>query len=206
MALLEVFADVSCPFAHAGLRRFVDERVARGLSEPVLAVRAWPLELVNGRPMTGASLVEKIASLREQVAPGRFAGFDPATFPTTTLPALAGEAAARRHSDGTGEWFSLTIREALFEHGADVGDPQMIDALLAEAGAGPVLPADSDAVLASHREGLARNVKGSPHFFVGTEGYFCPSLDISHDEEGYDISFDLEGFATFIEAALAPAA
>ena len=87
-----------------------------------------------------------------------------------------------------------------------MGDPQLIDALLAEAGAGPVLPADSDAVLASHREGLARNVKGSPHFFVGTEGYFCPSLDISHDEEGYDISFDLEGFATFIEAALAPAA
>jgi 2-hydroxychromene-2-carboxylate isomerase len=204
MALLEVFADVSCPFAHVGLRRFVDERLARGLSGPVLAVRAWPLELVNGKAMTGESLVEKVASLREQVAPGRFAGFDPASFPTTTLPAMAGEAAARRHSDETGEWFSLAIRDALFERGEDVGDAAVVDAVLAEAGAGPVLPADADAVLASHREGLARNVKGSPHFFVGTAGFFCPSLDISHDDEGYDISFDLEGFARFLDAALEP--
>lgn len=206
MALLEVFADVSCPFAHAGLRRFVDERAARGLSDPVLAVRAWPLEVVNGKPMTGESLVGKIASLREQVTPGRFAEFDPSTFPTTTLPAMAGEVAARRHSDETGEWFSLAVREALFEHGRDVGDPTVIASMLKEGGAGPVLTADSDAVLASHREGVARNVKGSPHFFVGTEGFFCPSLDISHDDEGYDISFDLEGFATFLDAALDPAA
>lgn len=200
-----MFADVSCPFAHAGLRRFVDERQARGLTRPVLAVRSWPLELVNGTPMTGESLVEKIASLREQVVPGRFAGFDPAAFPTTTLPAMAGEVAARRKGDETGERFSLAIRDALFEHGRDVGDAQVVDAVLSDVGAGPVLPADSDAVLASHREGIARHVKGSPHFFVGTEGFFCPSLDISHDDEGYDISFDLEGFATFVETALAPA-
>ena len=206
MELLEVFADVSCPFAHVGLRRFVDERADRGLVEPVLSVRAWPLELVNGSPMTGESLVGKIGSLREQVAPGRFAGFDPAEFPTTTLPALAGEVAARRHSDETGERFSLAIRDALFERGMDVGDIEVVDALLTEVGAGPVLPADSDAVLASHREGLVRQVKGSPHFFVGTEGFFCPSLDISHDDDGYDISFDLAGFAAFLEAALQPAA
>ena len=172
----------------------------------MLAVRAWPLELVNGQALTGASLVEKIRSLREQVAPGRFAGFDPAAFPTTTLPAMAGEVAARRHSDETGERFSLAIREALFEHGLDVGDLAVVETVLEEAGAGPILPADSDAVLASHREGLARNVQGSPHFFIGTNGFFCPSLDISHDDEGYDISFDLEGFATFLEAALHPAA
>jgi 2-hydroxychromene-2-carboxylate isomerase len=204
MELLPVFADVSCPFAHVGLRRFVDERTARGLTQPVLSVRAWPLELVNGTAMTGASLVEKIASLREQVAPDRFAGFDPAAFPTTTLPAMAGEVAARRLGDETGERFSLAIRDALFEGGVDVGDAAVVEELLTEVGAGPVLPADSDAVLASHREGLARQVKGSPHFFVGTEGFFCPSLDISHDDHGYDISFDLAGFTAFLEAALGP--
>ncbi|MDQ2650625.1 MAG: DsbA family protein [Actinomycetota bacterium] len=205
MELLPVFADVSCPFAHVGLRRFVDERTARGLGGPVLSVRAWPLELVNGKPMAGESLIEKIAALREEVAPGRFAGFDPAAFPATTLPAMAGEVAARRHGDETGERFSLAIRDALFERGLDVGDPVVVDALLTDVGAGPVLPADADAVLASHREGLARQVKGSPHFFVGTEGFFCPSLDISHDDEGYDISFDFEGFTAFLEAALEPA-
>ena len=49
------------------------------------------------------------------------------------------------------------------------------------------------------RQGLAT-------LFVGTEGYFCPSLDSSHDEEGYNIWFDLEGFATIIEADTSPAA
>ncbi len=204
MRLLEVFADVSCPFAHVGLRRFVDERAARGLAAPLLSVRAWPLEIVNGTPMTGESLVPKIAALREQVSPGRFAGFDPARFPATTLPAMAGEVAARRHSDETGERFSLAIRDALFEDGRDVGDQDVVNALLDEHGAGPLLAADAAAVVASHRDGTARGVKGSPQFFVGSAGFFCPSLDIAHDAEGYDISFDLAGFATFLDAALDP--
>lgn len=202
MRLLEVFADVSCPFAHVGLRRFVEARSERGLDEPLLAVRAWPLELVNGEPLKGESLVPKVSALREEVAPGRFAAFDPGSFPSSTLPAMAGEAAARRNGDETAERFSLAIRDALFEHGLDVSDPDVVDGLLRNLGAGGVLPEDADAVLASHREGMARGVKGSPHFFVGTDGFFCPSLDIAHDEGGYDVSFDQGGFADFLDAAL----
>jgi 2-hydroxychromene-2-carboxylate isomerase len=201
---IEVVADVSCPFAHVGLRRFVDEREARGLEGPLVSVRSWPLELVNGSAMTGDSLVEKIAALRRQVAPERFAGFDPARFPATTLPSMAGEVAARRHSDKAGERFSLAVRDALFEGGEDIGDPERIDELLERCKVGPVLPSDTEAVLASYREGMARGVMGSPHFFVGTSGFFCPSLNIAHDEGGYDIAFDIEGFTTFLDAAFAP--
>lgn len=180
----------------------MDERDARGLDRPLLSVRAWPLELVNGSPMTGESLVQKIVALREQVAPGRFAGFDADRFPTTTLPAMAGEAASQRHSPEVGEMFSLAIRDALFEHGQDVGDLDVVNNVLRGLGAGPVLPADSDNVLAAHREGITRGVKGSPQFFVGTEQFLCPSLDIAHDADGYDISFDADGFAAFLDAAL----
>jgi hypothetical protein len=48
--LVEVFADVGCPFAHVGLRRFVERRDELGRDDVVLWVRAWPLELVNARP------------------------------------------------------------------------------------------------------------------------------------------------------------
>lgn len=199
---MEVFADVSCPFAHVGLRHFVDARKARGLDAPVLAVRGWPLEAVNGSALTGAALAPKVRALQSQVAPGRFAGFDAARFPTTTLAAMAGEAAARRLGNEVGEAFSLVIRDALFEHGRDVGDPATVNALLADFDIEPVQPRDFNEVTTSYREGQARGVKGSPHFFVGTEDFFCPSLDIDHDDDGYTIAFDIEGFTEFVNLAL----
>jgi hypothetical protein len=83
-----------------------------------------------------------------------------------------------------------------------VGDTEVVNDVLSGLGAGRVRSEDVDAVLASHREGTTRGVKGSPQFFVGTDGYFCPSLDIVHEDGGYDISFDVEGFRSFLDAAL----
>src|SRR5206468_3084962 len=51
-AVIEVFADVRCPFTHVGLTRFVARRHELGRREPRLRVRAWPLELVNGEPLS----------------------------------------------------------------------------------------------------------------------------------------------------------
>lgn len=107
MRTIDVFADVACPFAHAGLRRFVALRAERGLIEPVLRVHAWPLELVNDKPHDGASVPPKIAALREEVAPDAFRSFEPSVFPSTSLPAMAAEAAAYRVSPQLGEAFSL---------------------------------------------------------------------------------------------------
>ena len=51
MKTVEVFADVLCPFTHVGLHTLSDRRGERGLDEPRLRIRAWPLELINGRPL-----------------------------------------------------------------------------------------------------------------------------------------------------------
>ncbi len=43
------------------------------------------------------------------------------------------------------------------------------------------------AVRTDWERGKARGVQGSPHFFVANQGWFCPSLDISHSGGRFDI-------------------
>src|SRR5689334_1102988 len=105
---VEVFADIVCPFTHVGLRRFVEARAARP-SAVRLRVRAWPLEWVNGRPLSPETAAREIDSLRELVAPDLFAGFDPSSFPTTSVPAFGLVAAAYVIGDPTGEAVSLAV-------------------------------------------------------------------------------------------------
>jgi 2-hydroxychromene-2-carboxylate isomerase len=195
---LEVFADVACPFAHASLARFHAFREQRGLALPVLRVRAWPLEIINSQPFDGASLVPKIDALRIEVATDRFGGFDPDTFPATSLPAMISEAAAYRTDVTLGERFSLAVRRALFDDGEDVSDPEVLRRLRDECGVDAPISADEAAVHADLVEGKKRGVDGSPHFFTPDGDFFCPSLEIEHDESGYDVSFDATGFNEFI--------
>ena len=72
--MIEVFADISCAFTYVGLLRVIEERDTRGSTEPIHA-KAWPLELVNGIPLSGALVAEKVHALRAHVAPDLFAGF-----------------------------------------------------------------------------------------------------------------------------------
>ena len=81
MALVEVFADVACPFTHVGLRRLVARRAALGRDDVVLRVRAWPLELVNGRPLAADAVAEEVVELTASVAPGS----SPASTPPASL-------------------------------------------------------------------------------------------------------------------------
>jgi 2-hydroxychromene-2-carboxylate isomerase len=200
MQMLEVFAEIACPFAHAGLAQFRAFREQRGLAAPRLRVRAWPLELVNAEPFDGATLAPKVEALRADVATDRFAGFDPDRFPTTSLPALISEAAAYRAGDDVGERFSLAVRRALFDDGEDVSDPDVLRRLRAAYGVDEPNDDDEAAVHADYAEGQRRGVIGSPHFFTPDGSFFCPSLRIEHDDAGYDISFDRAGFERFIEA------
>src|SRR5690348_5100333 len=85
--VVEVFADIRCPFTHVGLRRLVEMRRKSG-ADFVLRVRAWPLELVNGEPLDPDFIAEEVEELQEQVAPDLFRGFDVAKFPGSSLPAL----------------------------------------------------------------------------------------------------------------------
>ncbi|GAC1541268.1 MAG: hypothetical protein NVS3B12_28740 [Acidimicrobiales bacterium] len=185
MTLIDVYADIACPFAHAGLRSVARRRHELGRDDVIMRVRAWPLELVNGRPHDPVATGEHVADIRQQVASDLFAGFDQARFPTTTLSALALESAAYRRSADVGEAVSLALREALFEEGRDVSQPDVLHAVAEEFGVGAVTNEDDGQIRSDWSDGQARGVQGSPHFFCGELEGFCPSLDISKDEGGH---------------------
>jgi predicted DsbA family dithiol-disulfide isomerase len=199
MRVVEVFADVCCPFAHVGLRRFAERRDAAG-ADVVLRVRAWPLELVNGEPLDIEHETEVVSALRRQVAPDLFAGYDPARLPASSLPALALAAVAYRHDLKTGELASLTLRNALFEGGRDIGDPAELECIASALGI-PTGVGAAGAVDDDWREGRRRGVVGSPHFFFGQLEAFCPGLRIERGEGDLSIA-EAPGYAALLEECL----
>jgi predicted DsbA family dithiol-disulfide isomerase len=203
MAVIEVFADVCCPFTHVGLRRFIERRGALGLDEPVLVARAWPLELVNGEQLDGAFIAEEIEALRAQVAPDLFTGFRREFFPSTSLPALALAARAYEVDARTGERVSLALRDALFERGLDIADGCVLDAIAAIHRLDPPGEPERAAVLAEWADGRRRGVRGSPEFFVAGRGYFCPTLDIRRVDGQLQIHPDPDALDEFLGACLA---
>jgi predicted DsbA family dithiol-disulfide isomerase len=211
--VVEVFADVGCPFAHLGLRRIVDARTRAGRPDVVLHVRAWPLEIVNGKPMDAERVAEHVDELRAGFASGEFVGFRRESFPSTTIPAMALGAAAYEAGVEVGEAVSLELRDMLFEQGEDIGDPAVLSALARRHGVdfdpeteNATATATATAMVeADHAEGVARGVVGSPHFFTGGGDFFCPALNISRDEAGaLHVEMDEAGFESFLEACFAP--
>jgi predicted DsbA family dithiol-disulfide isomerase len=204
--VVEVFAEVGCPFTHVVLRRFVAERKARGrASDVLLRLKAWPLELVNGRPMSSSAVAVEVAAIRAQVEPTMFSGFAASAFPRSTMAALAFAADAAAKDLAAGESVSLELRDRLFERGEDISSNRVLFELATAHGLA-VPPADFDevdrsAVRAEHEEGRARGVAGSPHFFVGDDDFFCPAHTIEHTpERGYEIADDPDGWSTFLRA------
>jgi len=177
---IEVFADIVCPFTHVGLRRLSEARRSRETS-PSVRVRAWPLEWLNGAPLDPAVVVREIDALRAQVAPDLFAG------------------SMRRRS---GEVLSLALRDALFERGRDVSDDDVLRTIGQPFGIEPLAHiAAESAIRTDWERGKARDVKGSPHFFVGDRGWFCPTLDISHEGQRFDVRVADETMRDFYAAA-----
>jgi predicted DsbA family dithiol-disulfide isomerase len=197
--VLEVFADVWCPFTHVGLRRLIEERDRRGRNDVVLRVRAWPLELVNGAPLSVALVAEEVHALRDVVAPDLFRGFNVERFPSTSLPALTLAASAYRRDDRTGERMSLALRTALFEEGRDVSDRAELAAIANAVDPDPARRDAEPAVYDDWEDGRRREVIGSPHFFFDDHNYFCPTLAIKRVDEHLQIRADPEGFAAFVE-------
>jgi predicted DsbA family dithiol-disulfide isomerase len=182
---LEVYADIWCPFAHVGLRAAVAKRNLLGRDDVPLVIRPWPLELVNGSPMDPATTAAHIRDLRNQVAPDLFTGFHEDNFPVTMMPALALAELAYRDSSRTGETVSLALRDALFEEGKDVSNPDVLAAIALQHGLDLSYGLDEDPVCAAWNEGRERGVKGSPHFFCDGLEAFCPSLEIERDPDGH---------------------
>ena len=180
--MIEVFADIWCPFAYVGLQIVRVRRDEHAPGVPI-KVRAWPLELVNGEPMSVEKTAHHVRDLRAELGLDCFNGFDAERFPTTMIPALALVAAAGRQSDTLGERASFRVREELWEAGRDIGAPDVVADLAAEF-AVSVTDAERQLVLDDWHEGEQRGVKGSPHFFCGDRDEFCPSLSLSRDPVG----------------------
>jgi predicted DsbA family dithiol-disulfide isomerase len=199
--VIEVFADIWCPFAHVGLRCVVERRAQLKQEDAVLHVRSWPLELVNGAPLDPKTTADHVQELRTQVAPDLFQRFDPTHFPTTTLPALAWVHAAYEMDMKRGEAVSLALRNALFENGVDISDPDALSDIVRAEGVDSFDVTDEQAVLADWHEGKERGVKGSPHFFCGDADAYCPSLDIFKDGTGHlEVKRNIEVLDAFLES------
>ena len=158
---------------------------------------------MNGEPITGPFLAPEIVALQQGPAHDLFAGFDADRFPPTTRPAMTSAAAAYRVAPQVGEAFSLLVRDALWEHGRNIADPTVLAELRAELDVPDPAGEDDASLEADLAEGRRRGVTGSPHFFTPNGDFFCPSLDISHDDSGaMRVGFDSDGFARFMAAAL----
>src|SRR5690606_30138231 len=132
--------------------------------------------------------------------PGYFTGFDESAFPSTTLPGLALAHAAYRSSPAVGEEVSLALRDMVFEHGVDISDADVLGQIAARHGL-EVTDADREAVVSDHAEGLSRGVVGSPYFFTPNGNFFCPALDIGHDDRGeMQVSVDRKAYDRFLAA------
>jgi len=197
MQTVEVYADITCPFTHVGLKRVVQH--VSEMSQPAeVIVRAWPLEWVNGSPLAIDAVLVKAEALTDQLGVDDFSGLRADSWPDSTIQALNLAASAYERNAATGLAVSLELRAALFEHGEDVSDPDVL-ARIAVAHDLPAPGAEtSDAVRADYDGGLAREVKGSPHFFVASADFFCPALDLGHDAEGHlTARFDADMLADF---------
>ena len=203
LTVIEVFADIWCPFAHVGLRRFVHQRWTAGRGDLALHVRAWPLELVNGEPLDANHVAEQIEDLQRQVTPHLFSGFDPGRFPRTTLPALEVVSDAYAVGFDVGERASLIVRDALFERGEDIGDAAVLGRLRTDLALPAPGPDGREQVLADWAEGQQRGVVGSPHFFIGDTSFFCPALRIVREDGKRHIRIDTERFDEFFTHCLA---
>ena len=197
MQTVEVYADITCPFTHVGLKRVVQH--VSDMSEPAeVVVRAWPLEWVNGTTLDVDAVLVKARALTDQLGVDDFSGLRRDAWPATTIPALNLAASAYERDAATGLAVSLELRAALFEQGQDVGDLGVLQRI---ATAHDLATPASEPVAALQRDydgGLERGVKGSPHFFVASDDFFCPALDLGHDSDGHlTARFDADMLADF---------
>ncbi len=198
---IEAFAEITCPFAHVGLK-VVTEALHQLAEPPPLVVRPWPLEWVNGSGLDALAVALKAKALDVALGRDDFGGFDPTHWPVSTIAAHNLVAAAYAEDAATGLSVSLELRTLLFERGIDIGDPQVLAELAAshELAAPPAEP--TPAMQDAYEDGRRRGVRGSPEFFVGAQPFFCPSLELGHDDAGsLTASFDPAGLRALVLAA-----
>jgi len=113
---LVIVSDIACPWAHIAVHRVGRELRSRGLDDELpLDHRAFPLELVDGRP-TSKAAIDPVVEIGMRIEPD--AGWarpqDPWTFPVSTLPALEAVQAAKAQGAGLSAELDRMLRHAVF--------------------------------------------------------------------------------------------
>ncbi len=200
--MIEVFADITCPFTHVGLSMVAD-KLSRSEVETNLRVRSWPLEWVNGSSLKAGPVMAKAEILRSELGIEQFAGINPGAWPTTTIPALNLAAAANEIDVRVGLAVNLELRDALFERGQDISDPTVLRGIALAHDIPMTDREPSASVLGDYEDGKRRHVKGSPDFFAGDDEFFCPTLELGHDDSGQlTAQFDIAGLEDFISKTM----
>ena len=172
---LVVYSDIGCPWAHVAVHRLHEARTRLGLDDRVrFDHRAFPLELVNGRPTPKLTLDSEIPVT---------GGLEPDAgwqlwlgplheYPVSTLPALEAVQAAKAQGLEASERLDRGLRRALFAESRCITMGHVILEVAAEQGL------DVDGLAAALEAGPARaevheqcrqaeagGVEGSPHVF-----------------------------------------
>ena len=180
MDVVEVFADVACPFTYVGVHRLIKYR------EQLNKTRTRSCGSGPGRSNSSTACLwparrwPRRSRRSVSVAPDLFAGFPETRFPVNEpAPGHGGRrAAAYRQGLEVGERFSVAVRRALFEDGLDISNERVLRDLRLLLGVPHPSETDRCSVEADLAEGERRGVAGSPHFFTAAGDFFCPSLDI----------------------------
>ena len=198
--VIVVWSDIACPWATLAVHHLVKTRDGAGMKDQlVLDHRAFPLEVINGRPtpkitldaeipVAGALAPEFGFRLWEQPAHG---------FPVSTLLALEAVQAAKAQSLPAGEALDLALRRALFAESRCITMRHVILEVAAECAAVDAAQLEDDLdhgrhralVMADQRQAATIEVKGSPHLFLpdGTNVH-NPGVEM-HWEGGHDGGF-----------------
>lgn len=125
---LTVWSDIGCPWATLALHTLHDAARRAG-ADLDLTHRNFPLELFNGVP-TPKRLVDVevagIGGLRPELG-WRPWSADPATYPVTTLPAMAAvRATARGQGNAAADELDSALRAAFFAGSRCISVPQVI--------------------------------------------------------------------------------
>jgi len=171
-----LFADISCPWAHAAVYRWREARARLGLiGEVKLDVRAFPLELINEQSTPRRILDAEIPVVggMEPKAGWQVWNGRPDDWPVTTLPAIEAVYAAKRQGLDASADLDRALRVALFRDSRNISMHYEILEVAAS-----VRGLDSDALTELLEQGEARPeifddlevarqdpVQGSPHFF-----------------------------------------
>ncbi|MDQ3662293.1 MAG: DsbA family protein [Actinomycetota bacterium] len=190
-----LFSDLSCPWAHAAVHRFWEQRARLGLEDKVvLNHRFFPLELHNDRG-TPKHILEAEIPVAGGLAPE--AGWQVWQGPvhewaSSLLLAMEAVQAAKQQSLKASEALDRALRRAFFAHSRNISmHHEIVDV------AGAIEDVDAGLVEESLEDGRMRRtlfedrvasasgeVKGSPHFFLpdGTNAH-NPGVELHWEGE-----------------------